>query len=49
VYAGVRVDQNALRGEALSAVAGDRVAMIEMAVFSGVKFDQPIVIPGDRS
>ena len=42
--AGVRIDQDALRGESLGAVAGDCIAVIEMAMFTCVEFDVPVVV-----
>ncbi len=42
--AGIGVHEDALGGEALGAVAGDGVAVIEMAVFSGVEFDFAVVV-----
>ena len=44
VNAGVGIDQNALCGESLRTVAGDCVAVIEMAMLLGVEFDAPVVV-----
>ena len=42
--ASIGVDQDALGGEALGTVAGDGVAMIEMAMFGRVELDEPVII-----
>lgn len=45
--AGIGVNEYALGGEPLGAVAGDGVAVIEMPVFGSVEFNPPIIIePG---
>jgi len=44
MYAGVGVDQNSFGRESLGAVAGDCVAVIEVAVVGGVEFDLPVVV-----
>ena len=42
--AGIGIDQDALGGKPLRAVAGDRIAMIEVAMLSGIEFDLPVVV-----
>lgn len=45
--AGIGVNEDALGGEPLGAVAGDGITVIEMAVFVRVKFKLPVVFkPG---
>ena len=44
VNACIGVHQDALGGEALGAMAGDGVAMIEMAMLTGIEFDLPVVV-----
>jgi hypothetical protein len=44
VDAGVGVHQDALGGEALGTVAGDGVAVVEMAMLVGVEFDWRLVV-----
>ena len=44
VDACIGVYKDALRGEALGAVAGDGVAVVEMAMISGIEFDLAIVV-----
>jgi len=45
--AGVSVNKDALAGESLGAVAGDRIAVIEVAVLGCIEFNLPIVVePG---
>ena len=43
VNAGVGVNEDALGGEALGAVASDRVAMVEMRMLAGIEFDLAII------
>ena len=40
----IRVDEHTLGGETLGAVAGDGVAMIEVAILCGIEFDLAIVV-----
>ena len=47
VDAGIGVDQNALGGEALGAVTGDGVAVVEMTMLVGVEFDLAVVVEAD--
>ena len=42
--AGVGVDQDALGGKSLGTVAGDGVAVVEMAVVMGVEFDMAVIV-----
>ena len=42
--AGVGVDQDALGGESLGAVTGDRVTMIEVAMFGGLELNLPFIV-----
>jgi hypothetical protein len=44
VNGSVSIHQNPLGGEALRAVAGDRIAMIEVSVVSGVEFYPSVVV-----
>ena len=44
VDAGVGVDEHTLSGEALGAVAGDGVTVVEVALFGGVEFDLEIIV-----
>ena len=44
VDAGIGVDEDALGGEALGAVAGDGVAVVEVAMLAGVELDLAIVV-----
>ncbi len=44
VDAGIGVDEDAFGGEALGAVTGDGVAVIEMAMLIGVEFDLAVVV-----
>ena len=44
VNAGVSIDQDALCGKSLGTVAGDRIAVIEMAMLTGVEFYAPVVV-----
>jgi len=48
VDAGVGVNEHAFSGKALTAVAGDGVAVVEMPVFSGVELDLSAVIEAGR-
>ena len=48
VDAGIGVDEDALRGEALGAVAGDGIAVIKVAMLSGVELNLPIVVRAGR-
>ena len=45
--AAIGVDQNALRGEALRAVTGNGVAVVEMTMFFGVEFNLAVVVEAD--
>ena len=48
--AGVGMDEDALGGESLGAVAGDGVAVIEVAMLGGIEFNLPVVVePGGDS
>jgi len=44
VYSGVGIDQDSFRGETLRAVAGKSVAVVEMAMLSGIEFNLPIIV-----
>ena len=44
VNAGIGVDENALGGETLGAVAGDGIAVVEVAMLAGVEFDLAVVV-----
>ena len=44
----VCVNEDAFRGQALGAVAGDRVTMIEMAMLASVKLDVAVVVEASR-
>ena len=44
MYAGVRIDQDPLRGESLGAVAGDCITVIKMAMFTCLELDVPVVV-----
>ena len=44
VDAGVGVNEHALGGEALGAVTGDGVAVVEMAMLAGVELDLAVVV-----
>ena len=44
VNAGIGIYQDALRGEALRAVAGDRIAMVKVTMLFGVKFDPAVIV-----
>ena len=41
--AGIGMDEDAFRGEALGAMASDSVAVVEMTMISGAKFDLTVV------
>jgi len=41
--AGIGVDEDALGGESLGAVAGDCIAVIKVAVLGGVEFNLPVI------
>ena len=41
--AGIGVNENAFGGEPLGTVAGNSIAVIEMAVLAGVEFDLAVV------
>ena len=41
---GISVDENTLGGQALGAMARDGVAVVEMAMLTGVEFDLAVVI-----
>ena len=43
----VRVNENALGGEALGAVTGDRIPVVEMTMLANVKFDLAVVVEVD--
>ena len=43
VNAGVGVNEDALGGEALGAVAGDGIAVVEMRMLAGVEFDLAVI------
>jgi len=49
VDAGIGVDQDTLGGEALRTVAGDGVAVIEMAVLCGVELDLAVIVETGRN
>ena len=42
--AGVGVDEDALGGESLGAVAGDGIAVVEMAMLAGVELDLAVIV-----
>ena len=44
VDAGIGVNENAFGGEALGAVTGDCVAVVEMTMLVGVEFDLAVVV-----
>ena len=44
VDAGIGVNEDAFGGEALGAVAGDGVAVVEMTMLAGVELDLPVVV-----
>src|ERR1700721_2561294 len=44
VDAGIGVNEDAFRGEALGTMASDSVAVVEMRMISGAKFDLAVVI-----
>ncbi len=44
MYFGIGMHENTLGGEALGAVAGDGVAVVEMAMLAGVEFDLAVVV-----
>ena len=44
----VGIDQHALGGKALGAVAGDGVAVIEVPMIGGIEFNESIVVEADR-
>ena len=47
VNAGIGIYQDSLGSEALGTVAGDGVAVVEMAMLFGVELDLPVVVePG---
>ena len=46
--AGVGVHEDALGGEALGTVASHCVAVIEVAVFSGIEFDLAVAVEAGR-
>ena len=48
VNAGVGIDQNAFRGETLGTVAGNSVAVVEMAMLFGIEFDLPVIVEAGR-
>ncbi len=40
----IGIDQDALCGESLRAMASDRISVIEMAVLAGVEFYAPVIV-----
>ena len=44
VDAGIGVDQDALGGETLRAVAGDGVAVVEVAILAGAELDLAVAV-----
>ena len=44
VDAGIGVNENAFGGEALGAVTGDGIAVVEMTMLAGVEFDLAVVV-----
>jgi hypothetical protein len=46
--AGISVNEDAIGGEALSAVAGEGVAVVEMTMLAGVEFDLAVVVEACR-
>ena len=46
--AGIGMDEDALGGEALGAVTGDGVAVVEMTMLAGVEFDLAVVVEACR-
>jgi hypothetical protein len=47
VDSSVRVNENAFGGEALGAVTGDRIPVVEMTMLANVKFDLAVVVEVD--
>ena len=47
VDAGIGVNEDAFGGEALGAVTGDGVAVVEMTMLVGVEFDLAVVVEAD--
>ena len=47
VDAGVGVNEDPFGGEALGAVTGDGIAVVEMAMLVGVEFDLAVVVEAD--
>jgi hypothetical protein len=48
VDAGAGIDDDAFRCKALGAVAGNSVAVVEMAMLSGIEFDLPVIVETGR-
>src|SRR5208337_3947390 len=48
VDTGIAMNEDAFRGEALGAVTGDGVAVVEMTMLVGIEFDQAVVVEADR-
>ena len=48
VDAGICVDEDAFGGESLGAVAGDGVAVVEMAMLLGVEFNLAVIVQAGR-
>src|SRR5208282_2792378 len=48
VDAGLAMNEDAFRGEALGAVTGDGVAVVEMTMLVGIEFDQAVVVEAER-
>ena len=47
---GVSVNEDAFGGKALGAVTGDGIAVVEMTMLAGVKFDLAVVVePGGHT
>jgi len=44
VNAGIGMNEDAFGGEALGAVAGDGVPVVEMSMLTGVELDRPVVV-----
>lgn len=42
--AGIGVNENALGGESLGAMTGDRVAVVEMPMLANIEFDLPVIV-----
>jgi hypothetical protein len=48
MHAGVGVDEDALGGQALGTVAGDRIAVVEMAVVGRIELDATLIVQAGR-